>query len=122
MKKIKISSLLVALILLILSCDRADALKAEAFLEIENNSTSYNITGVYYANSGYGSNRISSNIGPGGSKTFTLSADDDYIYNIMVTTDDPALSDYTFDDVHFYDDRRIYIYLTNDGWDDYYPW
>ena len=42
--------------------------------------------------------------------------------NIMVTTDDPALSDYTFDDVHFYDNRRIYVYLTNDGWDDYYPW
>ena len=122
MKKLSICSLILASTLLILSCDTPDALKEEAFLEIENNSSSYNITGVYYANSGYGSNRISSNIGPGGSKTFTLNAEDDYIYNIMVTSDNSGLSDYTFDDVHFYDDRRITVKLLDDEWDDYYPW
>lgn len=122
MKKLTICSLILASTLLILSCDKPDVLKEEAFLEIENNSSSYNITGVYYANSGYGSNRISSNIGPGGSKTFTLSAEDDYIYNIKVTSDNPDAQEYSNDDVHFYDDRRITVKLLNDGWDDYYPW
>ena len=121
MKRTKLI-LVVLIAISISSCDKPDALNEEAFLEIENSSASYNITGVYYANSGYGSNRISTNIGPGGSKTFTLSAEDDYIYNIMVTTDNPALSDYTFDDVHFYDDRRITVKLLENDWDDYYPW
>ena len=122
MKKIKICSLIIASTLLIFSCDKPDAFKEEAYLEIENNSTSYNITGVYYANSGYGSNRISSNIGPGGSKTFTLDAEDDYIYNIKVTSDNPNASEYSNEDVHFYDDRRITVRLLDDEWDTYYPW
>lgn len=122
MKKIKICSLIIASALLIFSCDKPDALKEEAFLEIENNSISYNITGVYYANSGYGSNRISSNIGPGSSKTFTLNAEDDYIYNIKVTSDNPNAQEYSNEDVHFYDDRRITIRLLDDEWDTYYPW
>ncbi|PLX10491.1 MAG: hypothetical protein C0597_16690, partial [Marinilabiliales bacterium] len=84
MKKIIVFCFLAFFTLLMYTCDKPDALKEEAFLEIENTSTSFNITGVYYANSGYGSNRISSNIGPGDSKTFTLNAEDDYIYNIMV--------------------------------------
>lgn len=109
-------------ITMLVSCDKPDALKEEAFFIVENNSSSYNITGVYYANSGYGTNRISSNITPGKSKTFTLNAEDNYIYNIRVTSDNPSYPEYTFDDVHFYDDRKIYVYLTNSGWDDDFPW
>jgi hypothetical protein len=104
------------------TCEKPDALKEEAFLEIENTSSSYDITGVYYSNSSYGSNRISSNIEPGESKTFTLDAEDDYIYNIRVTSNDPDAPEYSNDDIHFYDNRRITVRLTNDGWDDYYPW
>ena len=122
MKKIMICSFIIASVLLIFSCDKPDALKEEAYLEIENNSSSYNITGVYYANSAYGSNRISSNIGPGKSKTFTLNAEDDYIYNIKVTSDNPNASEYSNDDIHFYEDRRITVKLLDDKWDDYYPW
>ena len=77
---------------------------------------------MYYANSGYGSNRISSNIGPGDSKTFKLNAENDYIYNIMVTSDNPNALEYSNEDVHFYDERRITIRLTESEWDTYYPW
>ena len=121
MKKFKFYSLMLISTILIFSCDKPDALKKKAFLEIENNSSSHNITGVYYANSGYGSNRISSNITPGSSKTFELSAEDDYIYNIMVTTDNYNMSDYSNDDIHFYEDRRITVRLEDDYWDEYYP-
>jgi hypothetical protein len=122
MKKTLTLSLLVILSLLFYTCDKPDALKDEAYLEIENTSSSYSITGVYYANSGYGSNRISSNIGPGDSKTFTLNAEDDYIYNIMVTSDNPNALEYSNEDVHFYDERRITVRLTESEWDTYYPW
>jgi hypothetical protein len=109
-------------ILSVVACDKPDALKQEAFLVVENNSSSYNITGVYYSNSGYGSNRISSNIGPGGSKTFTLNAEDNYIYDFKITSDNPDALEYTNEEVHFYDDRRITITLMNDYWDTDYPW
>ncbi|MFC2103939.1 hypothetical protein ACFLS4_01140 [Bacteroidota bacterium] len=122
MKKLIILSFVFVSVSLILSCDKPDALKEQAYLEIENNSSSYDITGVYYANSGYGTNRISINIGPGGSQTFTLGAEDDYIYNIMVTSDNPNALEYSNEDVHFYDDRRITIRLTESDWDTYYPW
>jgi hypothetical protein len=121
MKKILFSIVITGITMLI-SCDKPDALKEEAFFIVTNNSTSYNITGVYYANSGYGSNRISSNITPGNSKTFTLNAEDNYIYNIRVTSDNTTDPEYTFDEVHFYDDRSIYVYLTNTGWDADFPW
>jgi len=106
----------------IIACDKPDALKQEAYLVVENNSSSYNITGVYYSNSGFGSNRISSNIGPGGSKTFTLNAEDNYIYDFKITSDNPDALEYSNEDVHFYDDRRITITLEDDSWDSYYPW
>jgi len=122
MKRINIVGLFILLSVFLCNCDKPDALKEEAFLEIENTSSSSNITGVYYANTGYGTNRISSNIGPGETRTFTLNAEDDYIYNIKVTSDNSTYGDYTFDDVHFYDDRRITVSLTNDGWDGYFPW
>jgi hypothetical protein len=104
------------------ACDKPDVLKKEAYLEVENNSTMYDITGVYYSNLGYGSNRLKSNIKPGESKTFELSAEDDYIYNIMVTSSNTSIGDYTADDIHFYDDRRITVELYDDEWDDYYTW
>ncbi len=110
------------LLLGVVACDRPDALKQEAFLVIENNSSSYDITGVYYSNSGYGSNRISTNIGPGGSKTCTLSAEGDHEYNIMVTSDNPNALEYSNEEVSFYDDRRITITLEEDDWDTDYPW
>lgn len=106
----------------ILSCDKPDALKKEAYLIVENNSSMYNITEVYYANSGIGSNRLSSNLEPGESKTFKLNAEDNYIYNLFLTSDNPNVDDYSFDEVHFYDDREITIILTDTEWDDYYPW
>lgn len=119
----KIIVIIASILLLgLVSCDKPDALKQEAFLVVENNSSTYNITGVYYANSGYGSNRISSNIGPGESKTCTLSAEGDHEYNIMVTSNNPDLDDYSFDNVSFYDDRRITITLEDDYWGESYPW
>jgi len=112
----------IVLILCITSCDKPDSLKKKAYLVIENNSTSYDITGVYYSNTGYGSNRISSNMESGESKTFTLDAEDDYIYNIKITSTNSSVGEYIFDDVHFYDGREITIKLYDDEWDDYYPW
>lgn len=121
MKKMSVTIGIIS-ILMLMSCDKPDVLKEEAFFIVENNSTNYNITGVYYANSGYGSNRISSDITPGNKKTFTLNAEDNYIYNIRVTSDNSSDLEFTFDEVHFYDDRKIYVYLVNDGWDSYFPW
>lgn len=109
-------------LLLVFSCDKPDALKEKAYFEVENYSSVYNITGVFYANTGYGTNRISSNIGPGQSKTFTLDAEGDYIYNIKVTSDNPNAYEYSNEGVHFYDERRITVELWDDGWDSYYPW
>lgn len=109
-------------LLVVFSCDKPDALKQEAYFEVENYSSVYNITGVFYANTGYGTNRISSSIGPGQSITFTLDAEGDYIYNIKVTSDNPNDYEYSNEDVHFYDERRITVELWDDGWDSYYPW
>jgi len=120
MRKIR-RIVIVFFLLSFLACEKPDALKKEAFLVIENNTSSYNITGVYYANTGYGSNRISSSIGPGQSATFTLDAEGNYVYSIKVTSDNPNVSDYTHDDIHFYDNRRITVELHDDEWDDYYP-
>lgn len=109
-------------LLVVFSCDKPDALKQEAYFEVENYSSVYNITGVFYANTGYGTNRISSSIGPGQSITFTLDAEGDYIYNIKVTSDNPNDYEYSNEGVHFYDERRITVELWDDGWDSYYPW
>ena len=122
MKKIQLKFLIIVAFLFLYSCDKPEALKEKAYFEVENYSSMYNITGVYYANTGYGSNRISSNIGPGESKTFTLDAEGDYIYNIKVTSNNPNLSEYSNEDVHFYDERRITVELWDDEWDSYYPW
>jgi hypothetical protein len=40
----------------------------------------------------------------------------------MVTSDNPDLEDYTFDNVSFYDNRRITITLEDDYWGESYPW
>ncbi|MEE4197334.1 MAG: hypothetical protein V2I54_06790 [Bacteroidales bacterium] len=104
----------------LITCEKP--FEKEAFFVVENSSTLYAITGVYYAHTGFGSNRISSNIQPGSSRTFTLSAEGDYIYNIQVTSNHPSLSTYSNDGIHFYEDRRITINLTDNEWEESYPW
>lgn len=114
--------LVILAVIIIYSCDKPDALKEKAYFEVENYSSMYNITGVFYSNSGYGTNKISSNIGPGQRKTFTLDAEGDYIYNIKVTSDNPNDYEYSNEGIHFYDERRITVELWDDGWESYYPW
>jgi hypothetical protein len=121
-KNILFRLIVILAVFMIDSCDKPDALKEKAYFEVENYSSMYNITGVFYANTGYGTNRISSNIGPGQSKTFTLDAEGDYIYNIKVTSDNPNDYEYSNEGIHFYDERRITVELWNDGWESYYPW
>jgi hypothetical protein len=105
-------------ILLFTACDRdkPDLFTDEAKLKIENTSESNYITGVYYSTVGYGSNRISSNIGPGESKMFTLNTEDDDVYDIKVTSNMAGYEEYT--DVHheFGWDETYVIELTDDGW------
>ena len=121
MKRIKIVIML-GIFIGMCACEKPDALKEEAFFIVENSSSSYDITGVYYAHTGYGSNEINSYIEPGESKTFTLDAEGDYVYNIMVTSNNPDALEYSNEDVHFYDDRKITIELTESDWETYYPW
>ena len=106
-------------ILLVTSCDRSgpEIFKQEAKLKIENTSETNYITGVYYSTVGYGSNRISSNIGPGESKIFTLNTEDDDVYDIKVTSDMTGYEEYT--DVHHdfgWDDTYVIELTNNDGW------
>ena len=106
-------------ILLFTACDRdrPDLFVDEAKLKIENTSESNYITGVYYSTVGFGSNRISSNIGPGESKIFTLNTDDDDVYDIKVTSDMTGYEEYT--DVHHefgWDDTYVIELTNSDGW------
>ena len=105
-------------IVLITACerDRPDLFVDEAILKIENTSESNNITGVYFSTVGYGSNRISSNIGPGESKIFTLDTEIDDVYDIKVTSDMTGYEEYTYDHYEFGWDETYVIELTDDGW------
>jgi hypothetical protein len=102
--------------ILLYNCERPDILKQEGKLKIENTSTSNYITGVYYSTVGYGTNRISTNIGPGESKMCTLSLEDDDIFDIKVTTDMDGLDDFTYDHYDFGWDETYIIELTDEGW------
>lgn len=105
-------------IIITTSCqpDRPELFTDEAKLKIENTSESNFITGVYYSTVGFGSNRISSNIGPGESKIFTLDTEDDDVYDIKVTSNMSGYEEYT--DVHheFGWDETYVIELTDNGW------
>jgi len=117
MKRISIIASILVCIVFSYQCDRPDILDRESKLKIENTSTSNYITGVYYGTVGPGeTNKISSNIGPGESKTFTLDVEDDSVYDIKITSDLAGSEEYT--KVHYefgWDDTYI-IELTNDGW------
>ncbi|MCK5170591.1 MAG: hypothetical protein KAQ75_11995 [Bacteroidales bacterium] len=116
MKQLGILAFILTLSLLSYQCDRPDVLDQEAKLKIENTSTSYYITGVHYGTVGSGSNRLSSNIGPGESKIFTLDIEDDNVYDIMITSDMPDLDDFVANHHSFYWNDTYVIELTNDGW------
>lgn len=120
MKKIFILTFFISLSLLFSNCDKPDAFDQEAKLKIENTSTSNYITGVYFSTVGYGSNRISTNIGPGESKTFTISANltDDNVYDIKVTSDNANLGDYTRDHYEFHWNIVCVVELTDTEWYD----
>jgi len=96
--------------------DKPDILKQEAKLKIENTSETNYITGVYYSTVGYGSNRISSNIGPGESQIFTLDIEDDDVYDIKVTSDMSGYEEFTDDHYDFGWDETYVIELTVNGW------
>lgn len=116
MKRLNIIAVILTLSLLSYQCDKPDVLDQEAKLKIENTSTSYNITGVHYGTVGSGSNRLSSNIGPGESKIFTLDIEDDNVYDIMITSDMPDLDDFVANHHSFYWNDTYVIELTNNGW------
>jgi len=117
MRRLGILISIISLSILFYQCDRPDILKQEGKLKIENTSTSNYITGVYYSTVGYGSNRISTNIGPGESKTYTLSLEDDGIYDIKVTSDMTDYEEFTYDHYDFFGFNETYIIeLTEEGW------
>ena len=116
MKKLTLFLIIISASLIFSNCDKPDILKFEAKLKIENTSTSNYITGVYFSTVGYGSNRISTNIGPGQSKTFTLDVEDDDIYDIKVTSDMEGSEEYTYDHYDFGWDETYIIELTDSGW------
>ncbi len=120
MKQLNIIAVILTLSLLSYQCDKPDAFDQEAKLKIENTSTSNYITGVYFSTVGYGSNRISTNIGPGESKTFTISANltDDNVYDIKVTSNNPSLGDYTRDHYEFHWNIVCVVELTDTEWYD----
>ena len=102
------------------SCE--DPFAAKAHFQVENNSTGYNITEVYCAKTGLGSNRINDPIGPGESKTFELSAEGDYIYNLKVVVPGHPDSPWDHDSVHFYDGRRVTVMVYDGEIDDYFSY
>lgn len=118
--------ILLSVVFIGISCepDGPEAFEQEATLKIENTSTSHYITGVYYSTVGYGNNRISSNIGPGESKSFTISAKlkEDNLYDIKVTCDNPDIGDYTADHREFHWDDIYIVELTDTEWYDVYNW
>jgi hypothetical protein len=117
MKRLNIIVSIAVFILFSYQCDRPNILDREAKLKIENTSTSNYITGVYYGTVGPGEkNKISSNIAPGESKTFTLDVDDDSVYDIKVTSNLTDYEEYTKDHYDFGWDDTYIIELTDDGW------
>lgn len=116
MKKLIILSFILSLGLLLSNCDKPDVLKQEAKLKIENTSVSNYITGVYFTTVGYGANRISSNIGPGESQTFTINIEDDDIYDIKITSDMTGYLEFTDDHYDFGWNETYIIELTDNGW------
>ncbi|MFC2152939.1 hypothetical protein ACFLSE_10480, partial [Bacteroidota bacterium] len=116
MKKIFILMAMIGLNFLYTNCDRPEIFNQEANLKIENTSTSNYITGVYFSTVGYGTNRITTNIGPGESKTYTLNIEDDDIYDIKVTSDMTGYEEYTYDHYDFGWDETYIIELTDEGW------
>lgn len=109
-----------------ISCEinTPELLEQEGILKIENTSSSNYITGVYYSTVGFGDNRISSFIGPGESRRFTISAKlkEDNIYDIKVTCDNSELGDYTITHQEFYWDEIYTVELTDTEWYDNYFW
>ena len=117
MKKLSVIIFLVALFFISCNRERPGILDFDAKLKIENTSTSGYITGVYYGTVGPGStNRLSSNIGPGESKTFTLDVDDDSIYDIKVTSNLDGYEEYTNTHYDFGWDETFIIEITDNGW------
>lgn len=115
MKKIII--LLISLGLFISSCDKPDIFDKDAKLKIENTSTSNYITGVYYGTVGPGSNnKLSKNIGPGESITFTISTKDDNIYDIKITSDMVGHEEFIETHYDFGWNETYIIELTESGW------
>jgi len=112
-------------IILFTSCekDKPEIFEQEAKLKIENTSTSNNITGVYFGTVGPGeTNKISSNIKPGESKTFTINIDDDSVYDIRITSDKVDYEEFTAIHHSFYWNDIFIIELTNNGWYDDESW
>ncbi|HAN19269.1 MAG: hypothetical protein A2X13_01210 [Bacteroidetes bacterium GWC2_33_15] len=112
-------------IILFTSCekDKPELFEQEAKLKIENTSTSNNIIGVYFGTVGPGeTNKISSNIEPGESKTFTIDIEDDSVYDIRITSDMVGYEEFTLTHLTFYWDDVYVIELTNNGWYDDESW
>lgn len=123
MKKLISLALIVSIGIIFSSCDKPDVLDREAKLKIENTSTSNYITGVYYGTVGPGTeNRISSNIGPGESKTFTLNIKDDSVYDIKITCDNTDVGDFNETHHDFWWNETYVIELTNTSWYDDEEW
>ncbi|OFX86790.1 MAG: hypothetical protein A2W99_06930 [Bacteroidetes bacterium GWF2_33_16] len=108
-------------IILFTSCerDKPELFEQEAKLKIENTSTSNNITGVYFGTVGPGeTNKISSNIKPGESKTFTINIKDDSVYDIKIISDMAGYETFTATHHSFFWNDTYIIELTNNGWYD----
>ncbi|MBU8891790.1 MAG: hypothetical protein KOO66_03375 [Bacteroidales bacterium] len=116
MKKLFILVLFGIIIISACERDRPGLFVEEANLKIENTSETNFITGVYYSTVGYGSNRISTYIGPGESKMFTLNTEDDDVYDIKVTSDMSGSEEFIDDHHEFGWDETYVIELTDDGW------
>ena len=111
--------LLITIVFISSSCerDKPELFNFDAKLKIENTSSSNYITGVYFGTVGPGTtNKISSNIGPGESKTFTIDTSDDDIYDIRITSDMPGDEEFTIDHYDFGWDETYIIELTDNGW------
>jgi hypothetical protein len=86
---LSIAWLLAAVVCLAPGCN-GDSGGAQAYLDIVNSSASWRVTNVYIVpssgNTGWGSDRLTSNIGPG--EDHTVSVDPD-TYDIRILTDHP---------------------------------
>ena len=110
-------------VFILAGCDKPDILEREAKLKIENTSTSDYITGVYYGTVGPGTqNRISKNIGPGESVTFSVDIKDDSMYDIKVTCDNSEIGDFSVTHHDFSWNETYIIELTSSGWYDDEIW